>query len=111
MTLEDWAVTMQLIGGAYDVGWSVGFMLLLVLVAGWLAVNLALAVIYEQVCPPLLTPPAHPLLNHPVVTCRHRRAGARRPRQRASCACLASAPHAPPPPLHRCTCTMCASAG
>ena len=40
---------MQLLMDAFDPNWAVIYMLLLVLAAGWLAANLTLAVIYEQV--------------------------------------------------------------
>lgn len=47
--IEDWAVTMQLLMSGNDAAWGVFYMCLLVLVPGWLATNLTLAVIYEQV--------------------------------------------------------------
>ena len=49
ITMEDWNVSMQLIYDAFGAVAGVGYMLVLVLAAGWLASNLALAVIYEQV--------------------------------------------------------------
>lgn len=49
ITLEDWAVTMQTLKQGSDPGWGLVYMILLVLVPGWLATNLTLAVIYEQV--------------------------------------------------------------
>ena len=48
ITIEDWAVSMQMLTLASG-AWGVVFLCLLVLVPGWLAANLALAVIYEQV--------------------------------------------------------------
>ena len=49
ITIEDWAVVMQMLRNAYQPAYGVSFMLLLVLIPGWLAANLALAVMFEHV--------------------------------------------------------------
>jgi hypothetical protein len=49
VTIEDWSAIMRTFSGGFESGWGAAFFMILVLAPGWLAANLALAVIYEQV--------------------------------------------------------------